>query len=204
MDDAVDAGDADSVGGLLARFEQGDRSALDALIPLVYQELRSVAHRHRRQWTGGETFGTTALVNEAYLKLAQRTGGRYVNRSHFLAVASRAMRQILIDSVRSKNAAKRGGGSRRVPLDEVEEILRTLPTLSEAHEEAVLALNESLQRLEAESERHCRIVECRFFGGMTVEETAEALDISPATVKRGWSVAQAWLRRELGRDAGNG
>jgi RNA polymerase sigma factor (TIGR02999 family) len=108
------------------------------------------------------------------------------------------MRQVLIDSVRAKRAGKRGGASQHVPLDEVEEVLRAFPELAETDEDAILALHEALQRLEAESERHARIVECRFFGSMTIEETAEALAIAPATVKRGWSVAQAWLRRELG------
>jgi RNA polymerase sigma factor (TIGR02999 family) len=196
-DDAKNPSDRDAIAGLLTRLEHGDQDAFHALIPLVYQELRAIAHRQRRRWTGDETLGTTALVNEAFLKLCQQPGTRYVDRTHFLAVASRAMRQILIDSVRSKRAEKRGGGVQNLPLDEVQEVLQSFPVLKERDEDAILALNDALHRLESESERHARIVECRFFGGMTIEETGTALGIAPATVKRGWLVAQAWLRREL-------
>jgi RNA polymerase sigma factor (TIGR02999 family) len=182
---------------LLTRLEGGDRSAFDRLVALVYEELRTIAHRHRRRWTGDQTLETTALVHEAYLKLADRAGGVYTNRSHFLAVASRAMRQILIDYARSKRREKRWGGAEPVSLERLEDILEALPEMSAIESETVLALSQSLERLEAESERHCRVVECRFFGGMTIEETAQALDLSPATVKRAWAVALAWLRRDL-------
>lgn len=190
--------DPDVIAPLLIRFEHGDRAAFDELIPILYGELRTIAHRHRLRWTGGETLGTTALVHELYLKLAQRPRASYFSRAHFLAVAARAIRQILIDAVRAGRAGKRGGGARQVPLEQVQEILGAFPEISEHDEDAIMSLNESLQRLEAESERHGRIVECRFFGGMTIEETAEALDISPATVKRGWATAQAWLLRDMG------
>lgn len=193
--------DPDAIGRLLTRYEKGDRAAVDELIPLIYGELRAIASRHRRKWRGGDTLGTTALVHEAYVKLAHGLDGKYLSRSHLLAVASRAMRQILIDAVRSKRALKRGGGAEPVPLEQVLDVLQAFPELSEPDEDVILSLNESLQRLEAESERHCRIVECRFFGGMTIDETAEALDVSPATVKRGWAVAQAWLLRDLGGEA---
>jgi RNA polymerase sigma factor (TIGR02999 family) len=182
---------------LLVRLQEGDRSAFDQLVPLMYEELRTIAHHHRRRWTGDETLETTALVHEAYLKLAEQAGTPYTGRSHLLAVASRAMRQILIDYARFKGRGKRGGGAEPVPLDKLEEVLEGVPGISSMEDETMLALSESLVRLEVESERHCRVVECRFFGGMTIEETAQALDISPATVKRTWAVAQAWLRRDL-------
>jgi RNA polymerase sigma factor (TIGR02999 family) len=186
-----------AVTNLLKRYQAGDAAAFSELIPLVYQELREIAHRHRTRWTGGETLGTTALVNEAYLKMAGERGASYADRSHFLAVASRAMRQILIDSVRARRATKRGGAAEHVPLDRVAGILQAFPGISEDDENTILLLNESLKRLESESERYTRIVECRYFGGMTIEETAQALGLSPATVKRGWNVAQAWLRRDI-------
>jgi len=185
---------------LLLRLQEGDRSAFDQLVPLMYEELRVIAHHHRRRWTGDETLETTALVHEAYLKLAEQTATPYTTRSHLLAVASRAMRQILIDYGRFKRRGKRGGGAESVPLDKLEEMLEALPGMLMVEEETMLAVSESLARLEAESKRHCLVVECRFFGGMTIEETAQALDISPATVKRTWAVAQAWLRRDLLRE----
>ena len=182
---------------LLRQFQRGDRTAFDALIPLIYDELHAIAHRHHRQWNAGETMRTTALVNDAYLKLAQHEGAEYLSHSHFLAVASRAMRQILSDYARSRQAAKRGGEMERVPLDKVEAMLQASPLASGYDPDGILALDHILKRLEGESERHARIVDCRVFGGMSIEETAQALGISPATVKRGWTVAQAWLRREL-------
>ena len=192
---------AGTITQLLRTLEAGNRSAFDQLVPLLYDELRNIAHRHRRRWTGDETLDTTALVHEAYLKLADKVGTNYTDRSHFLAVASRAMRQILVDYARFKRRDKRGGDTKRVPLDKVEGIIEALLPMPPEEEAAILALSESLGRLESESARHSQIVECRFFGGMTIEETAEALGLSPATVKRGWSVAQAWLRRDLSRAA---
>jgi RNA polymerase sigma factor (TIGR02999 family) len=182
---------------LLPRLEQGDRGAFDALIPLVYAELLAIAHRHRLNWIGDETLGTTALVHETYLRLAQQAGVAYVSRSHFLAVAARAMRHVLVDHYRSARRARRGGDAEHVPLANVENILGALPHLSDSEEEAILALHESLERLSADSERHARIIECRFFGGMTIGETAEALAVSAATVNRGTAVARAWLARDL-------
>jgi RNA polymerase sigma factor (TIGR02999 family) len=187
------------IAHLLTRMEDGDRSAFGSLFPLVYQELRAIAHGHRRRWSGDETLGTTALVHEVYLKLAEQERLAYSSRSHFLAVAARAMRQILVDYARSKRRAKRGGSAKPVPLEQLEAILGGSPRSSSVEEEVILEIAESLERLEAESERHCRIVECRFFGGLSVKETAHTLRISPATVKRGWVLAQAWLRRDLRR-----
>lgn len=185
------------VDGLLARVEAGDQQAFGAVISILHDELRAIAHHHRLRWRGDETLGTTALVNEAYLKLADGSATHYGGHPHLLAVASRAMRQILVDYARSKQRAKRGGRAEHVPLASIEDIRGELTEMSAEAEDAVLALNESLDRLKAHSERHARIVECRFFGGLSIEETAAALDVAPATVKRGWTVAQAWLRRDL-------
>jgi RNA polymerase sigma factor (TIGR02999 family) len=195
----VDEGAA-TVTRLLTQLREGDPAAFNELIPFVYEELRGVAHGHRVHWTGDDTLGTTALVHEAYVKLAARTGAEYVSRSHFLVVAARAIRQILVDHYRSRRREKRGGRAEAVPLESVSEVLAAFPDLSSSQRHRLLALDESLKRLAAESERHARIVECRFFGGMTIAETAEALGVSPATVKRGAAVARAWLRRDLGRD----
>jgi RNA polymerase sigma factor (TIGR02999 family) len=189
---------AGPVTSLLIRLKDGDCSAFDALIPLVYAELREIAHRHRLRWTGDETLGTTALVHEAYLKLAGSAGVEVVSRSHFLSVAARAMRHILVDHYRARNRDRRGGVAKPIALEKVEDVLESVPHLSEAEEEAISALHESLERLGRESERHARIIECRFFGGMTIVETAEALSLSPATVKRGAAVARAWLARDMG------
>lgn len=181
----------------LDRLQEGDGWDLDSLIPLVYEELREIAHRHRLRWTGDESLGTTGLVNETYLKLAERSEGEYVSRAHVLGIAARAMRQILVDHYRAGLRTKRGGGNPHVPLEAVAEVLASFPPLSPPEEEAIVTLHESLERLGVESERHARIIECRFFGGMTIEETAEALDVSPATVKRGSAVARAWLGRDM-------
>ena len=186
---------------LIEAFRTGDREAFDRLISVVYDELHEIAHRHRMRWTGNETVGTTALVHEAYLKLVDQTAPGWKHRAHFLAVASRAMRQILIDYARGQQANKRGGGMDHVSFDVIEGLEGSFPELSVERAETLVHLDESLKRLEAETPRHCRIVECRFFGGMTIEETAEALGISPATVKRGWASAQAWLHRDLSGSA---
>jgi RNA polymerase sigma factor (TIGR02999 family) len=176
---------------------EGDRSAFGNLFPLVYQELKGIAQRHRRGWSGAETLGTTALVHEAYLKLVEQEHLAFANRAHLLAIASRAMRQILVDYARYKGRAKRGGRAKHVNVEQVEELLGGSPQMDDLDEDTILEFAQSLQRLQAESERHCSIVECRFFAGLSVKETAEALHISPASVKRGWALAQAWLRRDL-------
>ena len=192
-----------AVQRLLAEIRDGDQAAFDRLVPLVYDELREVARRQRSRWTGQDTVRTTALVHEAYLKLAASSAVAWQDRAHFLAVAARAMRQILVDHARRKSASKRGGTADHLPLDRIAEITSGLPDLSQSDSERLLRLDESLRRLEDESSRHCRVVECRFFGDMTVEETAEALAISPSTVKRAWTRARAWLHRDL-QGAGGG
>ena len=196
-----DAEDTRDATVLIDAFRTGDREAFDRLIELVYGELREIAHRHRMRWTGNETVGTTVLVHEAYFKLVDQQAPSWQHRSHFLAVASRAMRQILIDYARGQKAGKRGGGMDHVSFDVVESLEGTFGALSIERADTLIELDRSLRRLERESEQHCRIVECRFFGGMTIEETAQALGISPATVKRGWASAQAWLHRDLSGSA---
>jgi RNA polymerase sigma factor (TIGR02999 family) len=165
---------------------------LDQLLPLVYNELRKVASRKLRGERTGHTLCTTALVHEAWLELSKLTRIRWQSRSHVLSLAAQAMRRILIDYAVARGRHKRGGGHRVEPLED-----DAIAVVTERAEE-LMALDDALNRLAAMNERHARIVECRFYGGMSVEETAEALDISPATVKRDWAVARAWLNRELG------
>ena len=164
--------------------------ALDDMVPLVYAELRQIAHRQLYSERPDHTLNTTALVHEAYLKLSGLDRMQWKSRAHFFAIAAQAMRYILVNYAVRRTAAKRGGNQVVLPLDEAGQIAADSV-------EDLLALHEALKRLEALGERPCRVVECRFFGGMTVEETAEALDISPATVKRDWQAARAWLNREL-------
>jgi RNA polymerase sigma factor (TIGR02999 family) len=189
--------DQDTVTRLLGELRAGKPDAFDGLLPLVYDELRQLARRQRHRWYGDETLTSTALVHEAYLRLVDQSAVEWESRAHFLAVASRAMRQILLDYAKRKRAAKRDGGRERIPLHEVEAVLCASEDAVDIQSEALIALEESLGRLEAREPRQSRIVECRFFGGMTIEETAEALGISVASVKRGWAMAQAWLYRDL-------
>ncbi len=188
-----------SVGRLLQELQAGNRSAFNELLPLVYDELHRLAARQRQRWDGDETLDTTALVHEAYLKLADQTAPEWQNRAHFLGVAATAMRQILIDYAKRKCAAKRGGQRPHLPLHEVEAALLQSEHVLQLSDEILVALDESLHRLEGWNPRQMRIVECRFFGEMSVEDTAEALGVSTATVKRGWGMAQAWLYRDLKR-----
>ena len=176
---------------LLRELTHGDNDVVDQLFPLVYGELCAIAHGRLRNEPAGHTLNTTALVHEAYLKLVDQDRVDWQNRAHFFAVAARAMRRILIDYAVARKAQKRGGERRKVPLDEV-------VIMADQRSDELLALDEALRRLESIHERHSRVIECRFFAGMSVEETAEALDISPATVKRDWTLARAWLHRELG------
>lgn len=186
-----------TVTGLLDALKAGDRQAFSELLPLVYGELHQIAERHRQHWAGEETLDTTALVHEAYLRLVDQSAPQWQSHAHFLAVASTAMRQILLDYAKRKHAAKRGGGHQPVPLHKIEAALKGAGDLSEARSEALVALDHSLRRLEKHDLRQSRIVECRFFGGMTIQDTAEALGIAPATVSRGWAMAKAWLYRDL-------
>jgi len=163
---------------------------LRELFEIVYAELRRVAHRHLGGERVGHTLGTTGLVHEAYLELARLEHIQWPGRAYVLAAASQAMRRILIDYALARSTRKRGGGVANVPLDDA-------VAMAVSRSDTLLALDEALDRLAALSPRSARVVECRFFGGMTIEETAEALAISPATVKREWGVARAYLNREL-------
>jgi RNA polymerase sigma factor (TIGR02999 family) len=166
---------------------------MEDMFPLVYDELRRIAARAMRGERPDHTLCATALVNEAWLEISKLTRIQWQNRSHFLAIAAQAMRRVLIDYAVARRRLKRGGGQTLQPLDA--DAVAIAVVAEQADD--VLALDEALERLTAMNERHARIVECRFFGGMSVEETAEALDISPATVKRDWALARAWLNREL-------
>ena len=175
---------------LLAELGRGDTGALDRLVPILYNELRQIARRHMRGERLDHTLDTTALVHEAYVKLVGLDRMHWQNRAHFLAVAAQAMRRVLVDYAVGRRAQKRGGARQRVLLEDV-------PPDREQPIETLLALDAALRRLEAVDDRLTRVVECRYFGGMSVEETAQALQVSAATVKRDWSVARAWLNREL-------
>jgi len=179
---------------LLVAAGEGQPGAMDDVFASVYPRLRRLARSQRRRWHGNDTIETTALIHEAYLKVAASKNPRFENRGHFFSVAAQAMRQVLINYAEKRSAKKRGGGAAHVTLGDAD-------IVSDQALDELLTLNAALQRLEAMSERQARIVECLFFAGYTVEETAEALEISPATVKRDWSAARAWLYREMQRGA---
>lgn len=183
---------------LIQRAHQGDGRAADDLYAAVYDELRRLAHGVRRD-ESAQTLNTTALVHEAWIKLAASPASEVASRAHFKHIAARAMRQVLVDQARARRAAKRGGGMAAVTLEE-----SLAPGWETADSLEVVALDEALRELEEVDPRAAKVVECRFFGGMEVEETAAALGISTATVKRDWRVARAWLARALGdgRDDG--
>jgi len=183
---------------LLRAVEAGDRGALDALFPLVYDELTHLAHRQRRQWHGDLTLNTTAIVHEAYLKVADQKRLPAESRAHFFAVASTAMRHILCNYARDRRRQKRGGDAVHLRIEPGLDIAAVVE-LSDDQSEQLEALDAALRHLGASSERAARVVECRFFGGMSVEDTATALGISPRTVKRDWMFARAWLRRDMQR-----
>ena len=181
---------------LLDALARGERDALHTLFPLVYEELRAVARRQRRGWRGDLTLETTALVHEAYLKLVDQARVSAASRAHFLAVAAKAMRQILCNYAMHKRRLKRGGGIEHVPLDTDADVPEG-PDLSDEHTAMLTALDDALRMLETVDRRQAEIVECRFFGGMSIDDTAEALATSPATVKRHWTLARTWLYREM-------
>ena len=165
---------------------------LDRLLPIVYGELRRMAHRHMRRERSSHTFSTTALVHEVYLRLVDQSRVEWTDRAHFLAIASRAMRRILIDYARRRKALKRGGNRRRVVFDDAAAAV-------EAEATELISLDDALTELTRRDERLGKVVECRFFGGMTVKETAAALDVSVRTVERDWTRAKAYLQRALNR-----
>lgn len=186
---------------LLAAVRQGDGSAMDRLMTLVYDELRAVAHRQLRRWRPGQTLDTTVLVHEAYLRLVDQAGASWQDRAHFLSVAGMAMRHILVDAARRRVAKKRGGEGLRISLDELGPDRGGTDASRQAVE--ILDLDEALTSLAARNERLSRLVELRFFAGLTEEETAQTLGISERTVRRDWLKARAILFHTLrGRDEG--
>ncbi|MBL8172895.1 MAG: sigma-70 family RNA polymerase sigma factor [Acidobacteria bacterium] len=177
---------------LLLAWGQGDQAALEQLLPLVYEEMRQIAHHHMRRQRPDHTLQTTALVNEAYLRLVDAQRVQWQNRVHFFALAAQAMRHILVDLARARGNQKRGGGATQVALEEA-------LIVSAERGADVLALDEALQTLAKLNARQSQIVELRYFGGLSEEETAAVLQLSPRTVRRDWSLARAWLYRELNR-----
>jgi RNA polymerase sigma-70 factor (ECF subfamily) len=177
---------------LLVAWRNGDQNARDELMPLVYQELHGLAHQYMSRERPGHTLQTSALVNEAFLRLADQRDVQWQNRAHFIGIAGQMMRRILVDYARNRGYAKRGGGAVQVSLDE--ELI-----VSEERTAAIVALDEALQSLAALDERKSRLVELRFLGGLSIEETAEVLGVSTGTVMRDWTLAKAWLRREMSK-----
>lgn len=185
----TDQGQQD-IAGTLAAWKDGDAEALDRLMDLVYPELRRIAREHLGRRRSGESLESAALANEAYLKLVRAGGIRCENRAHFLALCSQIIRRLLVDHARRRGFAKRGGGALRVPLDEV-------LLVAQARGIEVLALDEALDALARIDGRKSRVVELRYFGGLSIEETAEVLRVSVGTAKRDWRMARAWLIAEL-------
>ena len=188
--DPIPHGD-ESITDLLVQIRRGDGEAMDRLYPLVYEQLRRIAHRRMRAERPGHTLGTTGLVHETYLRLVDQTRVEWHDRAQFYALAARAMRRVLVDYARRYAALQRGGGLKRVPLGE------DVAALTERGE-TLLALDEALERLAVLNRRLGRVVECRYFAGMTEEETAEVLGVTVRTVQRDWVKARAWLYLELG------
>lgn len=175
---------------LLVAWSNGDRVARDELMPLVYEELRRLAHRYMGRERPGHTLQTSALVNEAYLRLIDQNDVHWQNRAHFFGIAAQMMRRILVDYARKRGFAKRGGDARPVPLEEA-------MIVSQERAANVVALDDALKSLAELDPRKSQIVELRFFGGLSIEETAEVLAVSTGTVMRDWTLAKAWLRREM-------
>ena len=182
----------EDITGLLLAWGDGDKAALDRVIPMVYQELRRLAHRQMRRERAGDTLQTTALVNEAYLRMVDYERMAPRDRAHFLSIAAQAMRRILIERARSRRSAKRGSGGQQVSFDEAADV-------SDERAADVLALDEALTQLAAIDPRKSQIVELKYFGGLTIEETAEVLEVSAPTVERDWRTARIWLHREISR-----
>jgi RNA polymerase sigma factor (TIGR02999 family) len=189
--------EAPPVTELLRAWSAGDEDALGRLIPIVESELRRLARIYMARERIGHTLQTTALVNEAFVRLIDARTLRWQDRAHFLGISARLMRRVLVDHARARGMRKRGGGAYAVALDEE-------MAVSEGQNVDLLALDRALEALAAVDERKCRVIEMRFFGGLTVEETAEALHVSPDTVKRDWRLAKLWLLRELEGQAHEG
>ena len=185
---------AGNITELLVGYGRGDKEALDQLMPIVYDELRRQAARYLRREQAGHTLQTTALIHEAYVRLVDQRNVQWQNRAHFFGIAAQLMRRILVDHARTKKRVKRGGSKVQVSLADAT-VATTGPDLD------IVALDEALERLEKLDQQQSRVVELRYFSGLTVEETAEVMGISTATVKREWSLARAWLHRELSGDS---
>lgn len=182
----------ENVTQLLTRLRTGDREVFDELLPLIYDELHRLAHLKLKGHKPGVTLSTTALVHEAYFKLVDHHAVDWEDRAHFFSVAVRAMRQVVVDRARRRQAQKRGGGVPKITLEEDD-------VAPDQRADRLIALDEALSRLEELDERQSKVVECRYFGGFKVSETADILDVSPTTVKRDWRSAKAWLAREVKR-----
>jgi RNA polymerase sigma factor (TIGR02999 family) len=189
------SGPAPDVTLLLVKWSHGDQSALEQLMPLVYGELRRLAALYLRRERSNHTLQSTALVHEAFMRLVQQQDVQWRNRAHFYAIAAQMIRRILVDYARSQNAEKRGSGAIKLMLDEAMAVAQTGPDVD------LLSLNDALDRLAELDERQARIVELRFFAGLSIEETAEVMHLSPASIKREWQTARAWLFREMTYDA---
>ena len=183
-----------SITQLLVAWSEGDRAALDELMPLVHAELRRIARNYMRGERKGHTLQTTALINEAYLRLVDQKQVRWQNRAHFLAIASEMMRRILVDYARRRQFQKRGGGAIQVTLSDAAEVVNE-------RSPDLVALDEALTSLAEFDPRRSRVVELRFFGGLSIEETAEVLKVSPTTVERDWTIAKAWLHKTVNRES---
>lgn len=175
---------------LLVQWQNGERDVGETLMPLIYEELRKIAHRHMRKERPNQTMSTTSLVNEAFLNLVDQSKLRLENRLHFFAIASRVMRRVLIWNARKRNAAKRGGGQIVLPIEDID-------IAAQGPIEDLIELDQAMNQLEKLDERLCRVVECRYFAGLSIDETAAILNISAATVKRDWQTAKAWLHKAL-------
>ena len=180
----------ENVTKLLVAWGNGDEAARDELVPLVYDELHRLAHRYMNRERPGHTLQTSALVNEAFVRLIDQKGVHWQNRAHFFGIAAQMMRRILVDYARSRHYAKRGGSARQVSLNEA-------MTVTEERTAEVLALDDALKGLAEFDPRKSQIVQLRFFGGLSIEETAEVLKVSPGTVMRDWTLAKAWLRKQM-------
>ncbi|HEY8185480.1 MAG TPA: sigma-70 family RNA polymerase sigma factor [Pyrinomonadaceae bacterium] len=179
---------------LLLDWSHGNQAALDKLMPLVYEELHRLAHQYMNRERPGHTLQTSGLVNEAYLRLVDQREVQWQNRAHFFGIAAQLMRRILVDYARSRHYAKRGGDARQVSFDEA-------VIVSPERATEVVALDDALRKLAVLDERKSQIVEFRFFGGLSIEETAEVLKVSPGTIMRDWTLAKAWLRKEMIADS---
>lgn len=192
--ETLERGPSNQVTELLVRWRGGDKAALDSLMPLVYAELRRIANHYLQRERSDHTLQSTALVHEAYVRLTQQDLPQWQNRAHFFAVAAQLMRQILVDHARSHRASKRGGSVYKLALEDAEEQANVLDV-------DIVALDDALKSLAVMDTQQSRVVELKFFGGLSVEDTAEVLGVSASTVKRDWTTARAWLFRELNRSA---